>query len=167
MNNKIFINRCETILITMRNGNMSSIRTQQVANWIETQDNIAGQVMAKMCQLNLFKKVGAARNTCYELTDQCNNSFIAAISEHKDILKATAKVVDYFVNKKSVVPVVDHTPSQSPISSKAKQAIILLRDLIKENEDLQAEVELLREENTKLHEIEKKYNQITELIRIK
>lgn len=167
MNNKIFINRCETILVTMRSGSMTSVRTQQVAKWIEAQENVAGQVVAKMCKLNLFKKVGVARSTCYELTDQCNNSLIAAVNEYKDILKAVTKVVNYYVNKKTVVvkqPQVEHA---SPISPRAKQAINLLRDLIKDNEDLQAEVELLREEVKRLTVIEEKYKQITELIRIK
>ena len=167
MNNKIFINRCETVLITMRNGNMSSIRTQQVAKWLETQENTAGQIMTKMCQHNLLKKVGAARNTCYELSDQCNNSLIASINEQNDVLKAITKVVNYFVNKKTVTVEQPQTEHTSPISPRAKQAITLLRDLIKENEDLQAENELLREEVERLRDIEKKYNQITELVRIK
>ena len=168
MNNKLFINRCETILVTMKAKNCQSVRTPEVAKWLEMTDANAINVMAKMCKLNIFKKIGAAQLTRYELSDNCNNSLIAAINEHNDVIKAASVVVKWYVDHKSnPTPQQEISESKKPIDAKRKQAVRFLLDLIKENEDLQAEVELLRDEVAKLQEIEKKYNKITELVRIK
>lgn len=179
MNNKLFINRCETILVTMKAKNCQSVRTPEVAKWLEMTDANAINVMAKMCKLNIFKKIGAAQLTRYELSDNCNNSLIAAINQHNDVIKAVSAVVKWYVDHKSnPTPQQEISPSQRKIDPKRKQAIDFLMAILddneaevellrRQNEDLQAEVELLREENAKLHEIEKKYNKITELVRIK
>ena len=179
MTNKLFINRCETILVSMKAKDCQSVRTSEVAKWIEAADATAGQVMAKMCKFNIFKKVGAAQLTRYELSAQCHNSLIAAINEQNDIVKAVAKVVNWYVDHKSnPIPQQEVSESKKPIDAKRKQLIgaVLqifdlnekeLEDLRQERDDLKAENELLRGEVERLQEIEKKYKQIIELVKIK
>lgn len=175
MNNKIFIQRCETILVSMKAKDCQSIRTQEVAKWLEIEDANAGQVIAKMCKFNILKKVGAASLTNYKLSDQCNNSLIAAINEHNDVIKAVSKVVEWYVNHtQNSIPQQEVSESKKPIDAKRKQLVgtVLqifdlnekeLEDLRKERDDLKAEVELLREENARLHEFK---NKVTKLVKI-
>lgn len=176
MTNKLFISRCETILVSMKAKDCLSVRTPEVAKWLEANDATAGQVLSKMCQLNLFKKLGAARLTHYELTDQCSNSLIAAINEHNDVIKAVAIVVKWFIDHKSnSIPQQEVSESKKPIDAKRKQLVgaVLqifdlnekeLEDLRKERDDLKAEVELLREENAKLQEFKDKVAKLIKII---
>lgn len=175
MNNSLFIQRCETILVSMKAKGCQSVRTSEVAKWLELNDANAGQVIAKMCKFNILKKVGQASLTSYEFSDQCNNSLIAAINKHNDVIKAVAVVVKWFVDHKSnPIPQQEVSESKKPIDAKRKQLVgaVLqifdlnekeLEDLRQERDDLKAEVELLREENAKLHEFKKK---VTNLIKI-
>ena len=175
MNNKIFINRCETILVTMKAKNCHSVRTPEVAKWLEMTDANAINVMAKMCKLNIFKKIGAAQLTRYELSDNCNNSLIAAINQHNDVIKAVSVVVKWYVDHKSnPIPQQEISESKKPIDAKRKQLVSAvlqifdlnekeLENLRKERDDLKAEVELLREENARLHEFK---NKVTKLIQV-
>ena len=162
MNNRIFIERCETILVTMKAKNCQSVRTPEVAKWLEANDATAGQVLAKMCKFHLFKKVGAAQLTRYELSDECHNSFVLSINEYNDVLKAATKVVKYFVEHQKM-PIPQQPDAKKAIDPKRKQAVEFLLELIKDNEDLKVEVELLREENAKLQEFK---NKVTKLIQV-
>lgn len=165
MTNKLFISRCETILVTMRAKGFQSVRTADIAKWLEMESTSVGQFMTKLMKYNLLKKVGAASKTSYELSNECHNSYLAAINECNDVVKAAHRVVEHYINhKQTPIPVQEGKKSIDP---RQKQAVEFLLDIIKENGDLKAENELLREEVTRLQEIEKKYNKITELIQIK
>lgn len=175
MNNKLFISRCETVLVSMKAKDCKSVRTPEVAKWLELNDANAGQVIAKMCKFNILKKVGAASLTNYQLSDQCSNSLIAAINEHNDVIKAVSKVVEWYVNRtQNPIPQQEEKQALRKIDPKRKQAIDFLMAILDDNEaevsalrsrvgDLEAELELLREENAKLHEFKKK---VTNLLKI-
>lgn len=93
----LFNNRCETVLITMRSGNHESITSKQIAQWLEMSETTVGPFILKMLQFNILKKVGAARNTHYELTEACHNSLESQLKT-KDLLQSVKYVVDGLPN---------------------------------------------------------------------
>lgn len=166
MDNSLFISRMESILTTMRLSDNHSITTSQVAQWINSNVPATSLVIAKACKLNILKKFGAAAKTYYQMSDVCSNSFESAMRQNgNDVMTSVAQVVDWFMNK-NTIPVQEKKEESSTltkISPETKQAILGIRNILKENEDLQAEVELLKEEVSRLKKYELFYNQISKL----
>lgn len=173
MNNNLFISRCEIILVTMKGGNFSSITSKQVAKWLNIEEATASQVIAKACKYNILKKEGAASKTCYKLTIDCYNS-LESKSNASGVGEAAKYVAEWFVthpsNKNKVKEVVTESGKKlvkvqtvQELDEEANLAINKLMDVINQNKELRAEVELLREEIERLRVIEDKYKQIKSL----
>lgn len=164
----LFNDRCETLLVTMVSGKFQSITSKQVMQWLDINESAVGPFMQKVCSFNILKKVGAARNTTYELTEGCNNSLVSQMKT-KDVIQAVKYVVNWQIKhpKTKVQKLTTEAGKQflkvqstEELDESANNAINQLMSLINQNKDLRAEVALLREEVERLKVYEEKYNQI-------
>lgn len=164
MNNNLFIRRCEIILVSMRSMGYQSVRVNQVAKWLELEYAPAGVVVAKAVKANILKKNGGGPSSNYSLSDKCYNSLLSAINEKNDINKAASEVAKFFIESVNKTPIPTQDKHLTKITPQTKQAIDILRKIIKENDDFKAENELLKDEINRLSEIEKGYKRLKKLL---
>lgn len=168
----LFASRCETVLTTMRSGNFESVTTKQIAQWLEMSESAVTPFMPKLIKYNFLKKVGAARNTTYELTEACHNSLESQMKSKNDLIQSVKYVVNWFINHPAVKANELTTENgkkflkvktSEELDEEANNSINQLMNVINQNKELRAEVELLREEVERLRIIEEKYKQIKSL----
>lgn len=175
MNNKIFIDRCETLIVTMKAGNYAVVTCRQVARWLKCSEAVAGNFLAKMCKMSMLQKQGAASKTSYKLTEWFSNSLLESLNKcNGDVGAAAKKTVAWFVEHPKVAVheittatgnKITKVVSSEKLSEEAQTATNYLLAIIKQNGDLLAEVQLLREEVQRLSEYEQKYKQIKSLMK--
>lgn len=176
MNNRTFVTRCEIVLTTMKSGNFQKITTKQVAGWLDVAEPSALTFLAKACKCNIFKKMGAASKTYYELTSSCHNSLQETmIAKDNSITDSVSVVVNWFVNRSNSVQAKELTTesgrklikvkTSEELDEQSKQAIDQILTIVNQNKELKAEVDLLREKVERLKGFEQKYNQIKALMK--
>lgn len=175
MNNNLFKQRCEVIVTTMRASNFESVTAPVIAKWLEINDDVAGQVCSKLVRFRIFDKEGAARNTRYVMNSTAANSLKSAIDSNKgDVTKGVEYFTKWYLDhKKPTKPIKEikaegrrllKIESSNNVDQSTQQAIESLMGLIQRNKDLQAEVDLLKEEVQRLQQYERVYKQLKDLL---
>lgn len=110
MNNKIFIDRCETLLRTIGLNNIESVKPEQVTKWLEMPTKSATrQFLSKAVLFDILKRSGKTSNVQYRLSDACNNKLQSKLKENADKIAAVKITVNYFLLKKPKVEVKEIT----------------------------------------------------------
>ena len=167
MTNKLFIHRCKVLVTTMKAGNCQSVSLSTIAKWLESSEHSAYQFLQKAIKFGIIEKKGNE----YKISDNCSNSIKASGT---DISAAVDKVVEFFINNhKPTAKVITTTTgrklvkveSKEKVSAETQNAIDHIISIIKERDDLKAEVELLREELEKTQQDLTKYKTFYKQIR--
>lgn len=171
MNNKIFIDRCETLFVTIKSGNYSSVTTQKVADILEIEAASALQFVNKVISFNMLVKCGGGRNTVYKLSADFHNSLKSSM-ENLDLINGVKKTVAWFIshpkeerakeitlpNGKRLIKV-----ESKKVDVESQHAIDCVLSLVNSNKELKAENELLKEEIERLKKYEEYYKQINKI----
>lgn len=179
----LFQNRCEIILTSMRASGKEEITTKQVLQWLNMRMTGIQPVMAKLCEKGFYRKIWKGPTTVYILTDDCHNALEQAIrSKNGNINQAISYVVNWFLNKPSKVDVkavitesgkrLIKVKSSEELDESSKMAIDNLMAIIDQNkqlkrdrQELETEIELLKGEIERLKVFEEKYKQIKSVIK--
>lgn len=181
MNNKIFIDRCESLLNTIGLNNFESVKKDQVAEWLKMPKSAAGQFLSKAILFDILKRSGKTSDMQYRLSDACHNALQSKLKENDDVITAVKITVNHFLLKKPKVEVKEITTASGKkltkvvsskeledesnkliefISNPLNQLVLLNKQLNNKVKELEAERDLYKEEVENLQKYKEFYHTI-------